>query len=445
LFTVVTLALFLQSLDATIVATALHSMQVDLGTSINWTGWTITIYALVMVLVLPVAARLSDRLGRKRVFLSAVAGFGVASLLCGLADSIQMLIAVRALQAACGAAFTPSATGIVVDHFGQDRDRAVGLFGTAFQIGAITGPVLGGLVVTSLSWRWVFFVNVPLCVALVVAGLVVIPNGPLRGGRSSELDLAGATLLGAAILAAMVSAGFLGARSPAAWAAAACTGVTAALLLWGFLRRIHRVRNPFINPVLIHGHGFAAVNLVNFLYGGATVGVLSLLPLYATSRFHIDALRSGTLLTAEALAGIVTAVVGALALRRTGYRLPIFIGALLASIGMLGLAIGPRGGLSAFAWLAGAAALVGVGSGWADPASRNAGLQLLPEESASLAALRTMARRAGTVAAVSLMTAAIAQSTSPGNVHAIAIAGFGVLLLAGAPIAARIPEHRGAW
>lgn len=147
----------------------------------------------------------------------------------------------------------------------------------------------------------------------------------------------------------------------------------------------------------------------------------------------------------EAFAGIGTAIVGALALRRTGYRLSILVGAVLAAIGMFGLALGPRGGLSAFAWLAGAAALVGVGSGWADPASRNAGLQLLPEESASLAALRTMSRRAGTVAAISVMTAAIAQSTSPGNAHAIAIAGFGVLLLACAPIAARIPEHRGAW
>jgi MFS family permease len=399
-----------------------------------------------MVLMLPLAARLSDRLGRKRVFLFAVAGFAVASLLCGLADSVQTLIAMRALQAACGAAFTPSATGIVVDNFGPGRDRAVGLFGTAFQIGAITGPVLGGLLVTALSWRWVFLVNLPLCTALVCVGLVVIPNAQRHSsGSSKPFDLTGAALLGGAILAGMISASFLGSRSLTSWAVAVLVGAAAGVLLWGFLRRIHRVSDPFISPTLVHGPGFAAVNFVNFLYGGATVGVLSLLPLYATNRFHLDALGSGTLLTAEAVAGIVTAIAGALALRRTGYRLPILVGAVLAALGMLGLAIGPRGGLSAFVWLAGAAALVGVGSGWADPASRNAGLQLLPEESASLAALRTMARRAGTVAAVSVMTAAIARSDSPGKVQAVAIAGFGVILLASAPIAARIPEHRGAW
>lgn len=446
LFIVVTLALFLQSLDSTIVATALHAIQDDLHTSVTWAGWTITVYAFVMILMLPLAARLSDRLGRKRVFLTSVGGFALASLCCSLAGDIHILIAMRALQAACGAAFTPSATGLVVDHFGGARDRAVGLFGTAFQIGAITGPVLGGYFVAYLSWRWIFFVNVPISAALIVVGLRVIPAARPRPPRPSEaLDLPGMALLAAGILAGMIAATFVGEAGGLSWVAAAVTGAASGLLLWGFLRRVHRVSNPFIEPQLIHGRGFAAINAVNVLYGGATVGIISLVPLYAADRYHLDALGAGTLLTAEAAAGIVTAILGALVLRRTGYRLPIYVGAGLGAVGMLGLAIGPHGSLSAYAWLAGSAALVGIGGGWADPASRNAGLQLLPEHSASIAALRTMGRRTGTVISVSAVTAAIAASDSPALTHAHAMAAFGLLLLLATPVIARIPEHRGSW
>jgi MFS family permease len=131
----------MMSVDSTIVATALDSLRRGLHTSINWAGWTITAYSFGFVLMLPLSGKFSERYGRRRVFLGSVVAFTAASLLCGLATNIYVLIALRAVQAAGGAGFTPSATGIVVDHFGHARDRAVSLFGSIFPIGAMTGPI----------------------------------------------------------------------------------------------------------------------------------------------------------------------------------------------------------------------------------------------------------------------------------------------------------------
>ncbi|HTX63746.1 MAG TPA: MFS transporter, partial [Acidimicrobiales bacterium] len=129
IFIVVGTALLMSSLDSTIVATALHAIEHGLHTSINWTSWTITGYAVGLVLMLSLAGKLSVRYGRRRFFLFSVVLFASASLCCALATNIYVLIGLRVLQAAGGAGFTPSATAIVVENFGSARDRAVGLFG----------------------------------------------------------------------------------------------------------------------------------------------------------------------------------------------------------------------------------------------------------------------------------------------------------------------------
>src|SRR3981081_1269275 len=121
-FAIVAMALFMSSVDQTIVAAALPAIQHDLHSQINWSGWTITIYALGLVLTMPVAGKISDQFGRKKVFLTSAVVFTVASLACGFSDNIFMLVPLRAVQA-IGGAFMPSATGIVSEHCGRDRGR----------------------------------------------------------------------------------------------------------------------------------------------------------------------------------------------------------------------------------------------------------------------------------------------------------------------------------
>src|SRR6202167_4250345 len=136
-FAVVAIGLFMSSIDSTIVATALPAIHQSLHATINWAGWSITIYSLGMVVTLPIAGQISDQFGRRRVFFCGVALFTIASLACGLSNDIYVLILFRALQAVGGAALQPSAAGVVADHFGKDRDRAIGLFGTVASGGQV--------------------------------------------------------------------------------------------------------------------------------------------------------------------------------------------------------------------------------------------------------------------------------------------------------------------
>jgi MFS family permease len=131
-------------------------------------------------------------------------------------------------------------------------------------------------------------------------------------------------------------------------------------------------------------------------------------------------------------------------LRHTGYRWPLYIGSACTAIGIAGLAIHPAG-LSPYAWLAITACVIGIGTGLSSPASRNAGLQLAPDQSAALAALRSTGRQVGQIATVSITTTIIAQSASPGQLQAKVFVAFAVLLVACLPVIARVPEHRGSW
>lgn len=447
IFATISLALLMMSVDSTIVATALHALQQGLSTSINWAAWTITAYSFGFVLMLPLSGKLSDRYGRRRVFLGSLFTFTVASLCCGLVNDIYLLIVLRALQAAGGAGFTPSATGIVVDYFGGARDRAVSLFGSIFPVGAMIGPILGGLFVSYWSWRGIFLVNVPIGAVVAALCLRYVPRDPPRQPRPRErMDGAGMALLGLGMLAGMLAATYLGeahphARSVAFIAPLAICVVALAL----FFRHLGRTAQPFIPPRLIHGPGFGPVNLLNSLYGGVTFGVVALIPLYATNRYGIGTLHSGTLLTAQGIAAATLSIASALALRRTGHRPLLYTGSVVIAIGIFLLAIHPLAGISAYGWLAGSAFLVGAGSGVINPPSRNAGLQLAPERAATLAGLRSMALQIGSITTVSIATAFLAQAADPGVVQAWFYFACALLFVVALPLIARVPEHHGAW
>lgn len=457
----------MMSVDGTIVATALHTLQTSLDTSINWAGWTITAYALGFVLMLPLSGKLSDRYGRRRVFLASVIVFTAASLACGLASNIETLIALRVVQAAGGAGFTPSATGIIVDHFGTARDRYVGLFGSIFPVGTMIGPIFGGIFVTYASWRDVFLVNVPVGLVVTILTLRFIPRdlsaAEIRTrydaahhfgrvgaseapGRSTGFGTPGMALLGIGLLSGMLAASYL--ADGHALITSPTFVILAAVSVLGFvaffLHTSHSSR-PFIAPRLIYGRGFGAVNAINSICSGLAQGVISLVPLYAANRYGIDALRSGTLLIAEGVAAAVVSTAVAFALRRIGYRLPIFVGVIVVACGVALLAAYPPSGISPYLWLAIATFLIGAGFGAINPASRNAGLQLAPESAATLAAVRSGGMQVGAIITVSVATALLAASTDPGVTQAwfyAAAAGVFVLALT---LVSRVPEHRGSW
>jgi EmrB/QacA subfamily drug resistance transporter len=442
-FAIVSVALFMSSVDQTIVATALGTIQHDLHARVNWSTWTITVYALGQVIAMPLAGVMSDQLGRKRVFLGAVGLFVVSSLACSLANDIYLLVALRALQALGGGAFMPSATGIVADQFGRDRDRAIGLFTSIMPMGAMVGPVLGGLFVTYWTWRGIFLVNVPVGAVLLVLAAFCIPRSHKITGR--RLDLPGVALLGGGLLAIMLAISFLGGAnaSPAdpAFIVPLLAGV---LLLAGFVIHSGRATAPFVPLRLLTGKGFAIMNAINFLYGVAMLGFSALVPLYAEERYGLRPLAAGTLLTARAVGVILVGGLAALTLRRTGVRLPLIAGFLTAAAGLFLLGVHAVG-LSPYAWLATAAGVAGLGMGISLPASNNAILQLAPESTAAVAGLRGMFRQAGGITRVSPVAALIARSADPALTQAHVFFAFAAILAFLPLVVFRVPEHRGQW
>jgi EmrB/QacA subfamily drug resistance transporter len=443
IFAIVSLGLLMASLDQTIVATALPTLQSDLHAEVNWSSWTITIYALGQILVMPLAGRLGDQFGRRRIFIGAAVLFTVASLACGLADDIYLLVALRAVQAIGGGALMPSATGIVSAQFGRDRDRALGLFASVFPIGGILGPVLGGVVLTYWSWRGIFLVNVPIGVVLVVAAALLIPRGERT--EQGRVDLLGILLVGTTLLPAMFGIAYLGGGSGSVLAPAfLLPELVAVASLVLFVRHSRRSPDPFIPARLLTGRGFGVMNGLNFLYGCAALGFGALVPLYAEQRFGIGSLAAGTLLSARAVGMIGTAALAVLLIRRTGYRRPMLLGFGLVVLGMLALAAEPWH-LSPYVWLAVAAAVTGVGMGTATPASNNASMSLAPQDAAAIAGLRGMFRQTGGITAISVTSAILARSADPGLTQAWVFVAFAVILLASMLLISRVPDSRGSW
>jgi EmrB/QacA subfamily drug resistance transporter len=443
IFAVVSVALFMVAVDQTIVATALPSIQHELHTRINWAGWTITTYSLAQVLVMPVAGRLSDQFGRKTIFISAAVVFTVASLLCGLANSVYLLIGLRGAQALGGGAFMPSASGIVADQFGPDRDRALAMFTSILPIGGIVGPVLGGFFVTYGSWREIFFINVPIGAVLIAACALVVPRSVRRA--RSPVDVPGVTLLGITLLAVMFGFAFLGTGpvSPASWRflLPEAIGVAAGV---GFVRHIRRHAAPFIPARLLYGHGFGIMNLINFVYGGAVLGLAAAVPLYAELRYGLRPLAAGTLLTSRAAGMIAVAGIASMALRRTGARRPMAIGFGLIAVGLVLLWL-PATAASPYWWQAGAAGLTGLGMGMAVPATNNATLQLAQDQVAGITGLRGMFRQSGSILTLSATTALLATAHDPAVVQSRIFLAFAVLMAVMIPLTFIVPDHRGSW
>jgi EmrB/QacA subfamily drug resistance transporter len=444
IFAVVSMALLMGSIDQTIVATALPRLQHDLHTTVNWSGWTITAYQLGAVLTLPVAGRVADLYGRKKVFMICVVIFTASSLACGLSTSIYMLVPLRAIQAIGGGAFMPSASGIVSESFGKDRDRAIGMFTSIFPLGALIGPVLGGIITQDWSWRGIFLINIPIGVLLVILGLRILPGSAPRVAKRP--DFAGTALLGVLLVSAMYGITTLGSGKESIISIPFLVPEAIAVIFAVLLsRQMRAAENPIIPIRLLRERHFATMNLIALLYGGTALGFATLVPLYAHDRYHIQIFQAGTVLTARAIGAVAVASITSFLLRRIGYRIPMVVGFALGAAGLELLSIAPHG-LSTYFWLALGAMVLGLGGGISAPATNNAILSFAPDEVASISGLRGMFRQIGGMITISVTTAIVARSSNEGIAlgHAFTIFAL-VILLVAIPLVYTVPSRRGTW
>ncbi len=441
-FAVCSIALFMSSLDGTIVATGLPTLNRALHAGLNWTSWTMTAYQLGLVVAMPIAGRVADNLGRKRVFLGAAVLFTTSSLLCGMAGNIGLLIALRVLQAAGGAAFMPAASGIVMEIFPpQHRQKALGMFSSIFPLGALVGPIIGGIILTTWTWRGVFLVNVPIGAAFTLLAWKVLPS---TGRRQIRPDLAGAFLMGGAALGLMLAVTDIGNKSAGLTSPSVLLPAIVAVALGRqFLRHCSRVEDPLIPVHLLRGRVFPASNAINLVWGACAIGFGSLVPLFAEERYGLSPLASGTLLTARAIGEILLAVTASVLIHRTGYRLPIIAGIALISGGLVMIA-SPAQLVSPYLWLTVGATLTGLGTGLSAPAANNASIELAPDDVGAITGLRGAARQGGAIIGISLATSVAAHT---GHEVATLTKSFfllAVLLAAMVPLVFVIPDGRRA-
>ncbi|HEU4520809.1 MAG TPA: MDR family MFS transporter, partial [Thermoanaerobaculia bacterium] len=332
--------MFLAALEATIVGTAMPTVVAALGGLAHF-SWVFSAYLLTSTVSVPLWGKLSDLYGRRILYQLAVAIFLVGSVLSGLAQSMPQLIAARALQGLGAGGLIPLGMTIIGDIYTlEERARMQGFFSGVWGLSSIVGPLVGGFITDQLSWRWVFFINVPIgIVAAVVMGMALIEEKP---ATRPVIDYLGAGVLTAAVtllMLALVDGGsvaeLLRLRNLAIFV------LVMALIAW-FLRIERRAAEPVIPLDLFRNKVVALAMIIGFLAGVAMFGAISFVPLFAQGSRGVSATVAGSFLTPLMLAWVTASVIGGRMLIRLGWRPLVVTGLGLLVAGFAGLTLATR-------------------------------------------------------------------------------------------------------
>ena len=319
------LASFMVTLDTLVVSTALSTIRLHLGTSIEALEWTVNAYTLSFAVLLMTAAALGDRFGRKRIFITGLLLFVAASAACALAQSVSWLIAARAVQG-CGAALVmPLAVTQVSTAFpGRQRGRALGIFAGVTGLAVLLGPVMGGAITQDISWQWIFWLNVPI--GLIVVALV-LRHIPESFGPHAPLDIVGLLCVSGAALGLVWG---LVRGNSAGWGSleVMATLVAGCLLAIAFVVWELRTREPMLPMKFFRHRAFSAGNAAGFLLFASMYGLAFFLAQFLQTAQGYGPLGAGVRLLPLSAVLFVTAPIAGTLVNRVGER-TLMVGALL--------------------------------------------------------------------------------------------------------------------
>ena len=329
------LAFFMVILDAAIVVVALPSIETDLAFTSSGLQWVLSAYLLTYGGLLLLGGRAADLLGRRRVFLGGLVLFTVASALCGFAWSDWSLIGARAIQGVGAAAMTPSALAIIMTTFeeGSERNKALGIWGALGGIGATAGWLIGGPLTEGLGWEWIFFINIPVGLAALVASVFVLPESR-RAVVGRSYDPAGALSVTAALfllvyaLVEAPDAGWGSTRTIALFASAAA-------LLAVFVAIESRARQPLVPLRILRSRTLAGANAAMLLLGAVAFGMPFILTLYAQQVLGYSALKFGLTSVVMPVAAAAGSIVGQAIVTKAGFRALAAFGMITSTLGCL--------------------------------------------------------------------------------------------------------------
>jgi EmrB/QacA subfamily drug resistance transporter len=409
------MSLFIVGLDITVVNVALPSIGRELHAGISGLQWTVGAYTVVMASLLMFSGSMADRLGRKRTFVIGLTVFSVASLLCSLAPSVGLLVVFRVLQAVGGSMMNPVAMSIITNTFTDARERAqaVGVWGAVFGVSMALGPIAGGTLVSSVGWRSIFWINIPVGLAAIILTLRFIPES--RAPRPRRFDPVGQVLV--IVLLSTLTYGIIEAPSRG-WSSAgilAAFSASGVALLALFLYEPRR-EDPLVDLRFFRSIPFTSSIVISVAAFAAFGGFLFLNTLYLQEVRGLSPVQAGLATVPMAVMTVVVAPLSGRIVGRHGPRLPLVISGVCSATACAMLTgIDPA---TPFAWLFAAYVIFGTGFGFVNAPITNAAVSGMPRAQAGVAsAIATTSRQFGQTLGVAVV-GAIVTSRVGESVHA---------------------------
>ena len=427
------MSLFIVGLDVTVVNVALPSIGRELDSGISGLQWTVGAYTVVMASLLMFSGSMADRVGRKRTFVVGLTVFSTASLSCSLAPSVELLVAFRVLQAVGASMMNPVAMSIITNTFTGPRERAqaVGVWGAVFGISMALGPVVGGTLVSSVGWRSIFLINIPVGLAAIALTLRFVPES--RAPRPRRFDPVGQVLVSvllATLTFGIIEAPNLGWTSPAILAA--FSGSAAALV--ALLLYEPRREEPLIDLRFFRSIPFASAITISVAAFAAFGGFLFLNTLYLQEARGLSPVQAGLATVPMALMTVVASPLSGRLVGRRGPRLPLLIAGVSWVVACAMLTGIDRA--TPLPWLFAAYVVFGLGFGFVNAPITNAAVSGMPRAQAGVAAaIATTSRQVGQTLGVAVVGAIVTSrvgGSNPGELSAASHAAWWALTACGA-------------
>ena len=326
-------ATFMEVLDTTVVNVSLPHIAGDLSATIDESTWALTSYLVANAIILPLAGWLSHQFGRKRLLMVSVGGFTVASLLCGLAPSLPFLILFRVIQGTTGGALQPLSQAVLLEAFPpEQRGKAMGFWGLGIVVAPIFGPVLGGWLTDSYSWRWVFYINLPVGIVALAMMKMFVFDPAYIGKRGERVDWTGIGLLALGIGALQI---FLDKGEEDDWFASrpmAALAIVSAVALAAFLAHELRVEHPVVDLRVFRLRTYATGVFLMTMVGFVLYGSLVLLPIFLQTLLGYPSLQAGIAMSPRGMGSFLAMPLVGLALGRVDARRLLAVGLVGGSV-----------------------------------------------------------------------------------------------------------------
>jgi DHA2 family multidrug resistance protein len=406
---VVTLAMIMQTLDATIANVALPHMQSSMNAAQDQISWVLTSYMIASVIGMSLTGFLASRFGGKTLLIASIVGFTVASMLCGIAQTLPEMIFFRIVQGLCGAGLLPLSQSIMLDVFPREKQGpAMAIWGMGIMLGPILGPTLGGYLTEYYNWRWIFFINLPLGIICTLSVIALLPETPPN--KQTHFDLLGFGLLAIALASIQL---LLDRGETLDWFSSGeivLEAFLAGVCFYAFIAHVLTTDKPFITPSLFRDLNYSVSMIIGAAFGVTLFATMTLMPMMLQTLMGYSVIDTGLVLMPRGVGTMFAMAFVGRIVSKFEPRLIMFAGLMVTAYSLWHMSTWTLD-VSEFEMIA-TGVLQGVGIGFLfPPLSMIAYMTLAPNLRTEAAAFFSLSRNMGSSAGISIMVALLAQNT----------------------------------